>query len=434
MGTSDITVTVLTATPGIGHSLLKFTVVDPRDGALPAIALDAVEVHAATTNDRSLATKIDEGKDKAAHMALPEGQTRYYWARARNRSGNYGDWYPSGATSGVRCTAGFSSGFNLKNGNLVVTAAAGALTIALKTASGNDPSPADPVTVSFTDEDDGNYEPVSQTAALSIIIPSGATLGASANAPLRVWIVSMQKSAAEFQFGVINCVGSARLDELFNKNSTAIGVGASAVRTLYSTTSTSGVPVPYRIVGWCEWDRNQNASPGTWVAPERVKLYGIGMPKPGDSISQSVQTDAAMQTSVNPTVPFDDSIPTSSEGFAWGSFPNGNFTPNATEQDYLHIQATVNVSHSVAARIIGGVRPSGQSWEQATWMELKTADDIGQIVIDWLGPFWSVAGLTTYQVMVGASANGTLTINGRIGARLLGGALKSSVEYTVIMG
>ena len=65
MGTSDITVTALTTTPGIGHIALKFTTSDPRSGALPNIALNAVEVHGSSTNDRATATKVDEGRDKA---------------------------------------------------------------------------------------------------------------------------------------------------------------------------------------------------------------------------------------------------------------------------------------------------------------------------------------------------------------------------------
>lgn len=104
MATSVIAVSGLVATGGAGQINLEWSYSDPINGAIPNIALDAVEVHAADTNDRAGASQVAEGVVSAIHSGLPRAAVRYYWIRARNKLGNYGDWYPSGATSGVSGT------------------------------------------------------------------------------------------------------------------------------------------------------------------------------------------------------------------------------------------------------------------------------------------------------------------------------------------
>jgi hypothetical protein len=69
---------------------------------------EALEIWSSKTNDRTAAVMIAElpnGHDYT-HTGLDLVDTRYYWARCRDYLGNYGLWYPEGATSGV---AGSSS-------------------------------------------------------------------------------------------------------------------------------------------------------------------------------------------------------------------------------------------------------------------------------------------------------------------------------------
>jgi hypothetical protein len=110
MGVSDITVAGLAATDDVAGIKLSWTYSDPRDGALPNIALDAVEVWAATTNDRASASKVGEGITDFLHAGLSRGDVRYYWIRARNKlpashgGPSYGAWHPSSTTAGVEGT------------------------------------------------------------------------------------------------------------------------------------------------------------------------------------------------------------------------------------------------------------------------------------------------------------------------------------------
>lgn len=103
---SNITVSGLVVTPGLGQIFLAWSYNDPNSPkGLTYLQLDRVEIWAATSNDRSLATKLSvEGFTSAIHL-VSDGLDRFYWIRARDRSGQYGDWYPSSPTAGVESGA-----------------------------------------------------------------------------------------------------------------------------------------------------------------------------------------------------------------------------------------------------------------------------------------------------------------------------------------
>jgi hypothetical protein len=88
-----------------------------RTGALvtwvspPAYRHDAVQLWRATTNDRTGAVLIFEGK--ASYYfdeSLAALITRYYWVRALKGVGGFSAWQPTGATSGVGVTFGGITG------------------------------------------------------------------------------------------------------------------------------------------------------------------------------------------------------------------------------------------------------------------------------------------------------------------------------------
>lgn len=108
MADSDIVVSGLATAAGISYNALSYTTVDPHEDGLLNQALDVVEVWAALANNRSVATKVAEGnKTNALHVALGNAETWFYWIRARNKQGYYGEWHPSGATSGVQGRTAF---------------------------------------------------------------------------------------------------------------------------------------------------------------------------------------------------------------------------------------------------------------------------------------------------------------------------------------
>lgn len=112
----------------------------------------------------------------------------------------------------------------------VASTATNAMTIALKTKAGNDPSASDPVKFAFRSAtaNSGAYDTLTVSSSLSITIPSGASLGGT-DSNKKVWVY------------IFNDAGTARLGVssiLFNPDnnlsSTTISGSATDVATIYS--------------------------------------------------------------------------------------------------------------------------------------------------------------------------------------------------------
>lgn len=97
---SNITVSGLVVAPGVQQSYAQWEVDDPNVNGLPYLQLDRVELWAHTSNDRSGASKVAEGITFANHVYTGLNPL-YYWIRARDKEGQYGDWYPSSSTAGI---------------------------------------------------------------------------------------------------------------------------------------------------------------------------------------------------------------------------------------------------------------------------------------------------------------------------------------------
>lgn len=65
---------------------------------------DAVKIYAATTNDRSTATLVLQGKASTFTHYLGGAFTRYYWAQTE-RNGLPSEWYPTSPTGGVSASS-----------------------------------------------------------------------------------------------------------------------------------------------------------------------------------------------------------------------------------------------------------------------------------------------------------------------------------------
>jgi hypothetical protein len=89
----------LTAIGGVQKVHLLWT--PPAD-----LDYDYGQVWSAPTNDLSLASPIGSGSFSAEHQGLGANDTRYYWVRAVDRSGNAGEFYPATPFAGVVGTAG----------------------------------------------------------------------------------------------------------------------------------------------------------------------------------------------------------------------------------------------------------------------------------------------------------------------------------------
>lgn len=105
--------------------------------------------------------------------------------------------------------------------------------------------------------------------AITLVIPSGATLGTVNAVASRIAIVAIDNSGT-VELAAVNYAGNLTLDETGVINTTAISGAASSASTVYSTTARTGVA--YRLVGYVD---STQATAGTWATSPSL-VQGIG--------------------------------------------------------------------------------------------------------------------------------------------------------------
>ena len=115
----------------------------------------------------------------------------------------------------------------------------------------------------------GTISTQSVTGTLSIIAPSGATLGTASATQSRIMLLAIL-GAGGVELAVINLAGGVNLDETTLINTTAITSGSTLSNVAYSTVSRSGVP--FRVMGYIE---STQATAGTWATvPSTIQGAG----------------------------------------------------------------------------------------------------------------------------------------------------------------
>lgn len=157
----------------------------------------------------------------------------------------------------AQATAPDSSAF-YTNGSIAVSVAANACTIALKDKSGSNASGSSVVQIGFRNATaaTGTYAYRSVTAALSITIPSGTTIGTANGITTPIYVYAID-NAGTVELAVSL---SPSFDEGSIVTTTAISGGSSAT-TIYSTTARTGVAV--RLIGRFIISE---ATAGTWAS------------------------------------------------------------------------------------------------------------------------------------------------------------------------
>jgi hypothetical protein len=305
-------------------------------------------------------------------------------------------------TPSMYAAAAISFGATMLNGIIVPAVASNALTFAIKTLGGGDPSPTDPAFFMFRSATagSGSYSVIEVTAALSTTVPAGNTLGFANGNPGCLWLVAINNSGT-VSLAVVNCLTqtSGTPNAIFPlagfaiANITAFGGGANNAGVLYGAGSLSSVP--YSILGCATWEPgNILATAGQWnVGPSRTELYLPGVPLPGAMLQQSLtlfgtNTTNATGTPTNSVVTA-QIVPTSSANVI-DIYAQGQLT-NSIDTDGALI------------RLVRGSTPIGMGNCQV----IAPAGSGGaSIPISWLD-FPASLGTQTYTVQVWASVGGT---------------------------
>ena len=113
--------------------------------------------------------------------------------------------------------------------------------------------------------------PVSATiaSALSLVVPSGATLGTTSAVQAQLALVLLYNAGAPV-LGIVNIAGGVNLDETTLLSTTAISAAATSASTVYSTVGVTNSP--FRVVGYLNITE---ATAGTWATgPSLVQGQG----------------------------------------------------------------------------------------------------------------------------------------------------------------
>ena len=106
-------------------------------------------------------------------------------------------------------------------------------------------------------------------AAISVVVPSTATLGTVSATQSRIVVLAID-NAGTVELAVVNISGGSVLDETTLITTTAIAAASNSATAYYSTTARTSVA--YRVVGYVE---STQATAGTWAtAPSTIQGYG----------------------------------------------------------------------------------------------------------------------------------------------------------------
>lgn len=167
---------------------------------------------------------------------------------------------------------------------ITASVAANALTITLN-----------PITLDFRSATLTSGTVVSRliSTAITITVPSGATLGTYSAAQSRIVVLALDNAGA-VELAVVNVGGGNDLSETGVISTAAIAAGSNSISTIYSTTARTSVA--YRVVGYIE---STQATAGTWVtAPSNIQGQG-GLVVPGSLIKSGALTATTSGTSID---------------------------------------------------------------------------------------------------------------------------------------
>lgn len=244
--------TVTLTTTEAGYAMLELT------GALTANIAVVVPtasgqwiVKNATTGAYTLTVKTAAGTGEA----VPQGVTQSLWCDGTNVLESDG-----GKADKATTLAGYGITDAKQIQPIAASVASNALTLTLN-----------PTSLDFRSNalNSGTVNSRSVAAAISLAVPSGATLGTVNATTARLALLAID-NAGTVELAVANLAGGVNLDETTLISTTAISAAATSSSTIYSTTARTNVP--FRVVGYIDITE---AAAGTWAtAPSTIQGQG----------------------------------------------------------------------------------------------------------------------------------------------------------------
>lgn len=334
-------------------------------------------------------------------------------------------------------SAASSQGVQIINGTITEANATNAVTFALKTLAGSDPSASDPVYVVFRNATagTGNYVVRTVTSATSLTISAGSNLGVSTNnEPFNVWLVLFD-DAGTVRLGAVNCLNHStlsifKLRQFPLASSTAEG-GAGAADSAHVFYTGTAVASKAFVVAAKAYYASGLATAGNWnVSPDRIELYTPGMALPGEVV-QVVDAQTGAAATGTTVIPNDDvAPPQNTEG---DQYLTASITPN-NEAHLLHHEIKAQLTNSVGGSNAIGIALFQDSTADALAYGDGSMFQSGahtKAAIDWKMMAGTTSS-TTFNVRGGSADAGTTTFNGQAGGRRYAGVYNSTQRITEI--
>jgi hypothetical protein len=375
--------------------------------------------------------------DMGADVTLAAKQAINLWydttdSRWKSTGNTAGAAVAASAVTAATLAASAVAAFTIINGYLDWTVAGNALTCALKTLAGTDPTAGDPVWISLRGATvtDGKPDVFTVTAALSATLSSGSSAGTSNNVPFKLHAVFFD-DVGTARIGLVNVLSGTNLMPLAGwgiASSTAEGGAGAADSPQVIYTGTAVGAKGYAYLGYASWETGLAAA-GTWSAgPTRKQLFGPNVRLPGDTIQLQGNETGAVAAGATLT-PLDDTIPQITEG---DQYMSQAITPTSAA-NLLAIEALFmgNSNNASAVVIVALHQDAIANALAVTYAQMPLA--AGRMII----PLSKVmlAGITVatiFRIRAGQIVAGSLTFNGTGGIRELGGGLTSYLRVREI--
>ena len=363
------------------------------------------------------AVQLQLRRDTAANLAASTpAQGEAAIDLTRNRLA-IGDGSTAGGWPHAKIQDAQGYGF-VANFGLTAAVASNNLTLALVAGNGNNASAANSIFVPFRSATltTGTPSFVEITAALSIVLADGDTIGAVNATPLRLWVVLFNNGGTPV-LGVINCRNGtqiAALDESILQSPTStIGNSAGVFYSGASVTANS----PFRILGYVEYSSGLTTAGVYNVAPTKLQLFGPGVKKPGDVVQEfwapyTSNNSTANHITIGASAPaIANGIATASQAIAASSAANLMFVEGQAYVDGTTANAATCAflynGTSVVAAGYGITQDTGGAQANYTPPQFKYVTVAGS-TSSVTYTLYGGAGGGSGTVYVGINANGTL--------------------------
>jgi hypothetical protein len=339
------------------------------------------------------------------------------------------NWYTTGR-QGTLTGAQLMYG-NIINGTIVESNATNAVTFSLKTLQGDDPSVADPVLVAFRSGTaaSGIYVYRTITAALSLTISAGSTLGTVSTVPCKLWIVIFD-DAGTLRIGAINCRSGNNIYPLgrtpLASSTTEGGAGGADTAQVFYT-DTGVTTKPYIILAYANYESGISTA-GNWnVSPDYLQLFGIGNQLPGDVVQRQGNTTGAHSSGTTTTV-LDDSIQQKTEG---DQYMSQAITPVSAGNI---LQIDVQAYHTTSAQVaIGGIFQDAVADALTSAVHVfNGAAQPNAITLSWR-MVAATTSSTTFKYIAGPGSAATLSFNDYNASAALNGTFNSYMRVEEIV-